>query len=189
LGTSGFPGSCSRLPSRSAWRVVGCRGWLVPAEQTARPSLRKCRSWFHQSGLIQLLPPTPGAPLPRFLSPLGARCGVGAQQQHAAVMGSEHLTASKTTLFGPEEWRTCFARDRTGQGLTAPSAPPDLLCVGWTWQPWGLASTLVSLHDPQRPTARNSTCKQDHAHRWPVSVPLIRPHPGRPAILGRGPVQ
>ncbi len=68
IGDLRVSGSCS---CESGWPA-----WLVPAEQTARVSLRKCRPWLHQSGLVRFRTSTPELGDPQIL--LTARC-VGPQ--------------------------------------------------------------------------------------------------------------
>jgi hypothetical protein len=54
--------------------------------------------------------------------------------------------------------------ERSSKTSDAVSAPPDLVCVGWTWRDWGGRHPGWRSVIPQRPTVRNSTCKQDRAH-------------------------
>jgi hypothetical protein len=148
--------------------------WLVPAEQTARNPLHKCRSGCTGSAWTSPTPPHPQAGGSQTRSsPLGGRCRLFRVEYRCRYRRSPAHQNSPWTIISSSDrpdYAVVSRFERSSKTSDAVSAPPDLVCVGWTWRDWGGRHPGWRSVIPQRPTVRNSTCKQDRAH--PLKRPL-----------------
>jgi hypothetical protein len=116
--------------------------WLVPAEQTARnPPPHKCRSGCTRSAWTSPTPPhlQAGGSQTRS-SPLGGRCVGFPGWYRCRCRGlSGHQHSPWTIISSPDrpDHAVVSLFERSSKTSDTVSAPPDLVCVGWTWRDRG----------------------------------------------------